>query len=209
MKKQYFIRIITIVAVSCLCFVAMQGCGNKNIDVGFDYIDRAGSVITGIKSDSKEFDIDKVTLDFYYGVTDEIDEMYGDKAIICLASCDIKEIYYLNTADYHNIDGLYIIAEKAVDELNNGPFDVEIAWGPKLGEQKYYNFKNTWTIPKEVFSENEGVLYYTILFVRESENNDGTKDLIIGPALGALINIKYTKQDEKVSLSAKLAQQNL
>lgn len=61
--------------------------------------------------------------------------MYGDKAIICLASCDIKEIYYLNTADYHNIDGLYIIDEKTVDELNNGPFDVELLgdqiWGSK------------------------------------------------------------------------------
>ncbi len=218
MIKRVTLSIVTIVLVLAVAFgifvgsiLFYNGCTTPDSNyVGFEYFDRAGSIITAVKSESLYFDSDDATLEFYYGATDEISDVSGDRIIACLTTKEPKEYCYKEIPDYRKVEGLYIIEKKSVEELLYGPFDVEIPWGPDYGTQKFYHFKNTWTIPEEVFSEESGKLYFTVLFVRESETGDGTCELVIGPASGALIYLNYSKKkDNQIRILAELAQRNI
>lgn len=217
MIKRVTLSVVTIVLVLAVAFgifiggiLIYHGCTTRDSnDAGFDYCCRAGSIITAVKSESLYFDSDDATLEFYYGATDEMSDVSGDRIIACLTTKEPKEYCYKEILDYRKVEGLYIIDEKSVDELFDGPFDVEIPWGPDYGKQNYYRFVKAWTIPEEVFSEESGRLYFTVLFVREYETGDGTCELIIGPASGALIYLNYSKKkDSQIRISAELAQTN-
>lgn len=70
-----------------LCLTILTGCPSDPkaaLEIGFRYDRRPGSLIAAVKSQKTEFDIDDVTLDFYYGgeATDYTESLTFDSAYI-------------------------------------------------------------------------------------------------------------------------------
>lgn len=182
MKKTIIISIILISVIAAICFCNIQGCWDvlrekRDIYVGFNY-ENDLPVIAAAKSPTNVFDIDDVTIDFYYGIARDI---YEDHAALCTYLCmrtsDIQHFVEDYRSDFEEASLLDV---KTRDEFLNGPFDVKIEWKALLGEPHYFRFKNTLTIPKEMLSEEETTIYFAVVLFREidKENFDNSSHQI-------------------------------
>lgn len=196
--------IIALLLVVMCSLISLQGCSflrklhtpseEKGINVGFQYENRKGSLITAIKSDKKIFDIDDVTLDFYYG---------GHTS--GYSQCNSVALYFSSNGlfdfyvdDYKNVEGCYFIKEMTRDEFESEPFDIEIRWSPKHKDKKYeayFHYVNTWTIPQELFSEQTGRVTFFIAHIALNEEDDSKYKLIISGAASAQ-SLYYSKNDD-------------
>lgn len=209
MKKKIIISIIIITIICSLLFYSKQSgfmwnsCTNltseseEGISEGFRY-ERVSQFFNAVKSEKNQFNIDDVTLDFYIGSTDFVSKNDYDIIIPCLITYRHMGDFFssLGECDYKELEGVYLIDEKNPEEFNKGPYDIELKWGYNY----YFHFKNTWTIPKEAFKEEDGRFWYIVL-VAKKENPQSEKYKLYGEGLSIII--EYTKIDENtISLSA-------
>lgn len=215
MKHKKARMLISILLVIICALISLQGCcflsrwrtptEEEGISFGFQYENRQGSLITAIKSDKKIFDIDDVTLDFYYGGRADF-----------YARCNSVALYFISGRDnwyteglfedYKNIDGCFFIKEMTINEYESGPFDIEQRWGPKQEKEEYnlyFHFVDTWTIPKEMFEEQTGMVGFFIAHIFLNEEDNGKYKLVVsGPASGR--GLYYSKtEDGYVELSTR------
>lgn len=209
MKKKVM-SIISILIIITVCFCCMQGCfmwksctdlnseSEEGIYAGFRFGKNVGRFFNAVKSEKDQFHIDDVTLDFYIGSTDFVSKNDYDIIIPCLITYRHMGEFFSNLGecDYKELEGVYIIDEKTHENFNQGPYDIELKWAYDY----FFHFKNTWTIPKEAFKEDNGSFWYIVL-VAEKVNSQSEKYKLYGE--GTSIIIEYTKIDENtISLSA-------
>ena len=138
------------------------------------------------RSDKTEFDIDDVTLDFYYG------GWFSNLGI----DYDLRqhnfptfEIYFTNDAN----DKCFVkrVEENLVSEKYRCKFIYDDDWN--FIELKF-NHSESITIPREIFTENEGVIYFAI-YSKNANHTVPEVEWIAGKA------IFYKIIGEKVILS--------
>jgi len=179
--------IISLLLVVICSLISLQGCSflrklqtptdEQGISIGFQYENSQGSLITAIKSDKKVFDIDDVTLDFYYGGFTR-DYSHCESVALYFLS---KNKFDTEVDDYKNIDGCYFIKEISREEYDSGPFDIEQRWGPKQKEEKnniYFHYIDTMTIPKEMFLGQTGMVAFFIAHIALNEEGNSKYRLI-------------------------------
>lgn len=200
-KTKFIISLLLVVTCS---LISLQGCSflrklqtpieEKGISIGFQYENRKGSLITAIKSDKKVFDIDDVTLDFYYG-----GHTRG------YSQCNLVALYFISgdkfdsdVDDYKSVDGYYFIKEMTIDEFESGPFDIEQRWSPKQKDEKnniYFHYIDTLTIPQDMFLEPTGIVSFCIAHIALNEEGNSKYKLILsGGASGQ--RLYYSKNDD-------------
>lgn len=201
-KTRLLVSILLVVICALIC---LQGCDflrklqtpieEKGISIGFQYENRKGSLVTAIKSDKKVFDIDDVTLDFYYG---GLTNGYPQCNSVALYFSSDGASYIRDVDDYKNIDNCYFIKEMTIDEYELGPFDIEQRWGPKKENEKYnlyFHFVETLTIPKEMFSEQTGEVSFFVAHIVLNTDGNSKYELIVSGAASEQ-RLYYSKNDD-------------
>lgn len=104
------------------------------------------------KSDKTEFDINDVTLDFYYGV-----HYYESAEYFRENICDIPYFEVVFTTDDHD----KFVVKRVEENLISEKYRCEYIRDENLQliEIKY-NYWETLTIPAEIFTEESGVIYF-------------------------------------------------
>lgn len=104
------------------------------------------------KSDKMEFDINDVTLDFYYGV-----HYYESAEYFRENICDIPYFEVVFTTDDHD----KFVVKRVEENLISEKYRCEYIRDENLQliEIKY-NYWETLTIPAEIFTEESGVIYF-------------------------------------------------
>lgn len=211
--KNKIISIILITVICSLVFISMQGCfmwnsctnlnseSEEGISVGFRYDKERGSYFTALKSPKDQFNIDDVTLDFYFGAKDTVYENSCEIALAFLNPFDSWDYeYQTKVDDYNKIENLFIIDQKTPKEIINGPYDINIKWGYNF----YFHFKTTWTIPKEVFTEERGRLRFLMAYAVKDQDEPEKYNMVY--EIGSSIIIEYIKTDDNaIQLTAEEA----
>lgn len=199
MHKSTFI--VCLFLVSCLVFSSCSGA--RGLNMGFEgmWIGELPAVHFGVKSNKTEFDINDVTLDFYYGDGSKSDaggyigkyregaEYWEECPIVCIAVYFFNSKYgdelgEINAVDYRNIEGLYFVKEITVDDYNEN-YDVK---NNILGSR--YEHNETLTIPQETLELTTG---YVCLGVYEIAYIPWENTYCIGS--GSYQALKYEKLD--------------
>ena len=197
--------IIALLLVVICSLISLQGCSffakvdtpteEKGISIGFQYENSQGSLITAVKSDKKVFDIDDVTLDFYYGGI--ASHTYYNSVALYFISGRNNYFTEVAVADYKDIEGCIFIKEMTIGEFESEPFDIEIRWSPKNKDKKYelyFHYVDTLTVPKEVFSEQTGEFYFILALTRTNKENNLIEVYNSGRASCQMIT--YIKNDD-------------
>ncbi|MDR3318951.1 MAG: hypothetical protein LBS99_05880 [Clostridiales bacterium] len=170
------VRILTLLFL--LPVFLLTGCGNGNgLKVGFEYGFSPNPIACAVKSEKTEFDIDDVTLDFYYGSPESAWGIGdGNYELVCFAVyfCNSKylsTIEYLTTVidDYRIIYGYFFVKEISPEEYASGDYDVE----NKMFSDKKFNHYETLTVPKEALELSKGYFGLTIMETYYSQKDDG------------------------------------
>ena len=138
------------------------------------------------RSDKTEFDIDDVTLDFYYGgwFTN-----LGIEYDLQLYNFPMFDIYFTN--DAHDRCFVKRVEENLVSEKYRCKFIDDDDWN---ATEIIFNHSESITIPREIFTENEGVIYFAI-YSKNANHTVPEVEWIAGKA------IFYKIIGEKVILS--------
>ena len=143
----------SIIAITLsLCF--LSACGNTSaLEIRFDRGGRLPSLMGATKSDHTDFEINDVTLDFYFGglASEYSPDQERISLGVALYFCN-EEAYSaleLDTpyTDYQTLDGLYFIKLIDVKEFNSGNYEVDIS---RFGKANFQHCE-TMTVPSEVF----------------------------------------------------------
>lgn len=140
------------------------------------------------RSNKTEFDIDDVTLDFYYG---------GDYSNLGIEydlqqhNFPVFEIYFKN--ETHDRCFVKRVEENLVSEKYRCKFIYD---DNRNAIEIIFNHSESITIPREIFTENEGVIYFTIYSQNVNYTNSSV-EFITGKA------IFYKVIEGKVVLSSQ------
>lgn len=191
MKKT--LSLVLAIITLLFCFV---GCDNltpiageeKGLEDGFkpSNSDESPSLYCAYKSNKTEFSIDDVTLDFYYG------GYYYNGVEFELENIRDIPSFELYFQDDHG--GQFFI--KRVDEnFVSEKYSCDLVYDDnwKIKEVKF-NYSETITIPQEIFSEESGLIYFSIFGTNQKELEPQHK-VIAG------IGFYYKVVDGKVTLS--------
>ena len=159
------------------------------LESGFKRSDDACEIplfLCAYRSDKTEFDIDDVTLDFYYG------GWYSDLGIdydLQQHNFPMFDIYFTN--DAHDRCFVKRVEENLVSEKYRCKF---IDDDNSDATEIIFNHSESITIPREIFTENEGLIYFAI-FSQNANYTDSEVERIAG------IGIRYKVIGERVVLS--------
>lgn len=141
--------------------------------IGFNYKGgKIDTIMCAARSEKTVFDVNDVTLDFYFGWFEPLPVGYIDPdsyGIIRAA------LYFSNNfmwagivEDYRNIENKYFIREILFGEFVSETFAVSMT--KKSG--KNFSHKESLTIPKELFGEKIGLVYFGIVELSFSESSN-------------------------------------
>ena len=174
-KRMGIFRVLLILLIVVL---TATGCQNAKLKKGFDH--QLPLIRIGVKSETNTFSIDNVTFDLYYGfydVNESIDDRkrhYGERVYekiffaiyIVEADAPSPGAYLM---DYTSIEGYHFI--KSISE--------EFAFSEEYGyidggrwKGTAYNHKETFTIPKELFMNEQGRIRIEILCFMQITNDE-------------------------------------
>ena len=175
-KNRYVLAIISIL----MCLVlGITGCDYLRTDYEkgtFSARFEIPVILMGVKSQTKIFSIDDVTLDLYYAFYDNAvsdpDGSYGHYTIsgfvFGLYICDKDFIFVPEQGeeidDFKNIENQYFVKEITQEEFYNG-------YGysyNKVSGKVTYDHKEKITIPKEFFDKESGTVLIKIYHYRIS-----------------------------------------
>ncbi len=143
MKQKYgILKPVILLVLLALC---LTGCGEEGLEYGFDVRGLNDSRYAAYKSEKNTFDINDVTLDFYYGSL-----TYSSFETVK------KTISYPNFDIYFNPEG----GEKVLIKQVNEEFFSEKYRVTVDDARAKYNHKEAFTIPKELFTGETGVIYF-------------------------------------------------
>ena len=164
---------------------------NQSLEDGFN-INKNTSVTSkgfycAYKSEKNEFEIDDVTLDFYYGGCYYLGAEYKRETTHDFPIFDI----------YFDEDSEEAVLVKHVEEnLVLDKYNVVRIYDENMHiKELEYNFSETFTIPKQLFSKEKGEIYFYILGSNVKLGDKAEQELITS------IKIFYKVIDGKVILS--------
>ena len=171
----------------------LMGC-NVDKNIGKETHPNIGDASSGVRykveSDEVQFNIDGVSLDYYFGgngANGEMNPFYPtDKKaqFICFALNFYDGQYYnakhyesnmftfYALSDYHDIEGYYFIKTLLYDEFNSDEYYVVT----RNNGKHTFNHHETITVPREVFERESGsfVFQITEIWFSEALNQCGT-----------------------------------
>lgn len=207
--KKTMKKTIAFILMICTLALSMVSCDfagifNKNTDLDNSFTPQSSGLEYGFKlengneetpihfcayrCENNTFDIDDVTLIFYFGV------------------------YYFSTAEYHikstesfpsfeiyftNDDNEMILMKKVDENFISEKYHCELIYGENhsITEVKY-NYSETFTIPKKIFNKETGRIYFAIYGINATLH-EPTVEWITG------VGINYKVTNGKVTLSNK------
>lgn len=154
-----------------LVILMLPACSkNSELEIGFGHQTFLEPIMGAAKSDHSDFEIDDVTLDFYFGGHLEEYSEESDRQTIGLALYFSNEESYraieFDTPyeNYQEMNGLHFVKFISTEEFNSGEYGVEVTWFKGKTFQHY----EALTVPAEVFLEGDDhfglifVQYYTL-----------------------------------------------
>jgi hypothetical protein len=160
-------KILTLIFATVILFSSAACATNidkryNGLSIGFSFTGPHYSpIMYAVRSDEVEFNVDNVTLDFYYGWFGELPYWHTDKTL----GYDVCVAFYVTTrevgqwidpqVDYQNVENQYFITEVSAEEFWSESF---IASQTKSKGKIFNHSGKSITIPKEAFSKQEGIL---------------------------------------------------
>lgn len=162
--------IFSLLVTGCRRNITNQNNISKGLENGFNLASSSEPMPTlfcAYKSDTTKFDIDNVTLDFYYGgyyyqgVQFELENTYDFPSF---------ELYFTND------NGEKFFIQRVEENFVSEKYSCDIV-RDKKGHFSEIIFKHTEsiTIPKEIFTEEHGVIYFAIYSANVKEINPTVK----------------------------------
>ena len=170
----------------------LAGCGNKGLEAGFDTTgiggcDDAPIFKCAYKSDVTEFDIENVTLRFYYGGFYELFETATEQYL----SYPVFELYLFNDANPEDKILIKRVEENLISEKYRAYITTE-----KFKQIVKYNHSEDVTIPKEIFIDESGLIWFSV-------NGQNVLDSYSTDETLCIIGVYYSKIENKIILSTK------
>ena len=139
------------------------------------------------KSDKTEFELDDVTLEFYYGI--RLDDMHSIK--LHVGDIPKFELCFLNE------DGDRITVRKVKENFISEKYKLDLTWNLEIRKFNVkYNYSESITIPKEIFTRECGIITFVIV-------GDSIFDEKVIPDYCLVkLNIFYKKIDERIKLAS-------
>ena len=192
MRKSFASSTITrnLVAVIILLTIVfpLAGCSEKeSFSMGFGHSAFSIVLKLGVRSDTDVFNIDDVTLDFYYGIFDadrykngENPRIYytstdweNEKIIFSLYACEYEHNGSILSSnefdDYKQIDNQYLLKEIPEEEA----FSEEYSYRMSTCRGVIYNHHGeNLKLPKELFTKDYGMLQLLLVSFQEPMTED-------------------------------------
>ncbi len=143
----------------------------------------------GYTSEHCIFDIDNVTMDFYYGFVWALKNK----------SFPSFNIYFSNGFSFFlhtNTNKLCLVKEVEEEFISEKYMCTEISTGNSNMHKVEYNYHETFKIPKDVFTEEKGTIYF-IGYGDDAKTAEEVSEVIF------YVNIWYKVDGDKVILSEK------
>jgi len=203
LKMNNAATLLLLVMASAL--VGLTGCGTT--DLGLERTTNLG-IRYSVKSNITKFNVDNVTLDFYYGNDGGHIGKIGDYTeFVCFALyfCDGQYSDEISASgigiyfdDYRNIENHYYIKEISYDEFYSGEYLVTypFMWTPK------FNHREAITVPTEAFARESGRFAFQIVAVNRYTGNSGNDSGYYAYGL-SYVSVVYTYIDEQTVLLSK------
>jgi hypothetical protein len=186
-------KIVTCVILIASLVLVLSGCFDNSkpevepLEKGFEFYvgESIESITVGIRSDDKEkmYQLDDVTLDFYYGFYDgkivneqgyaflngfdelislvEADERYQCLSVAVYFVQQTSQEIIIKFEDYKNLDGFYFVKEISIDDFRSDVYKVTVAYSDKFlssTREVSFAFSEKLTVPQEIFYENDVLL---------------------------------------------------
>lgn len=174
--------------------LAFSGCGGKGLKLGFRNRGHIPDLPCAVRSSKTKFDIDDVTLNFYFSVRGgfELSDKNYTFVYISLYFCDSKFNGYPGymeiIEDYRDLEGHYFIREIPAEEYVEEDYDITIG---RLLDDKFKHCE-TQTVPKEVMPKEKGSFCFRVVIVNYSHKDEG-----YCLTSGGYIEIDYEYIDER------------
>ena len=171
---------IAIIALTLVIIAIISGCGNDSgsgLNYGFngrgEFLD---GIMTGVKSAEKDFSIDDITLDFYYGSVGGLNDRYHDYqnikpigiGVYFANAKDLEPIYNddnFQVEDYTDIYGLNFVEFIEMDKYNSDEYNVKLS-----AFKTRFNHKETLTVPTNVIKQDAvykwSEMYFCLVLIR-------------------------------------------
>ena len=182
--KQILAKVMLIIMISSV--LTLVSCKSDGLEAGFKMsIDGCAEVnlfSLAYKSDISQFDINNVTLTFYYGVACEDDIEYVRETIFNYPNF---ELYFYNDEQTH------ILARRVEENLVSEKY----RWTGR-SSRRIFNHSEELTIPKELFTKETGVISLGLFGADTRMNEEEPREL-------NSIDIYYKKDGDKIILSSE------
>lgn len=199
MKKKLVILVLAFVVLFSMsgCIVDIDG-RYKGFSSGFNYQWSGDTpIVCAARSDKTNFDINEVTLDFYFGW---IHEPYGpdNRPItfaLYVANGEAYQSTIRNIDDYKNLEGHVFLKEIATSEFASDEYYVSMT----QSKGKVYKQSERYTISKALFSLKSGNFYFCGRMIGFSN-----EDNQFYTSTGEYIKIGYEYIDESTVRLSKI-----
>jgi hypothetical protein len=193
----------TILTGCCWLFKKPEETG---LQIGFEPTLYNG-IVTGVKSENTDFDLDDITLDFYYGLwRHEISKPSDEeKYEAFIAVYFIKGGYQSSLTstfdEYKNIEGFYFVKDIPLEEFNSSTYKIN---APKTPSR--FGYSEQITIPREFIESLEYNYFYftvqTVIFDQQENKYQFDSSINHYNANAVCINCKVI-EDNKLQLSER------
>ncbi|MBO5715462.1 MAG: hypothetical protein J6S23_03600 [Clostridia bacterium] len=202
-NKTKLIARLILVVILLTSTLTLASCGNKGLENGFNPKGRLNTFMCAYKSDKTEFDIDDVTLTFYYG-GHYWDYISGQKVDYSEnLECECFELYFENeNGDIYLIKKVEenFISDKYLITPDYKNYDLLFFYYSDM--TPIFSHSEEIKIPRELFTDESGTIVFKIcskelVYVSNRDYVDDDSYVITG------ISIHYKKSGDKIILSAK------
>ena len=171
----------------------LAGCGNKGLEAGLDTTgiggcDYSPAFKCAYKSDVTEFDVESVTLTLYYG---GFYEFHIETEVEHRFSYPVFELYFFNDTNPEDKILIKRVEENLVSEKYRAYITTE-----KFKKIIKYNHSEDITIPKELFTSESGLIWFSV-------NAQNVLDPYSTDETLCTIGVYYSKIENKIILSTK------
>jgi hypothetical protein len=179
MKKKIVLS-VALVLTAVVFMTMLTGCEwlfgkpeETGLKIGFK-TPRYNGIVIGIESENTEFDMDDITLNFYYGLwrtklyEPSDDESYEAFIAVYFIKGGYQDNLKSTFDDYRDIEGFYYMKNIPLEEFNSDAYKINSPRTPS----KYAHSEQI-TIPKEfIESLDRNIFYFTVqIVVFDKEEN--------------------------------------
>ena len=158
-----------------LSICCLSSCGGGALEIGFSRFTHLPQIMEAVKSDRSDFNINDVTLDFYYGgeaseYSDDDDRVSVGVALYFCNQEAYRAIEFDTLYDdYTNVEGLFFAGFISTEDFNSGEYSVDVS---RLGKVTFKHHEAL-TVPADVFIEDDDHFGFAALEIYSYKNQAG------------------------------------